>query len=131
MDLFKRFLLVVYKHLFDRDTFAADPLVIKLSFIKAFHRNKLKKFKFLNMDFKTNWRFSACLILNLSFLSFAKIFFIFYYIFNLNPPHGEKKSKIRYSCESSTFSYTIRFFTWLNLDSANPDSGKSFLNGNP
>lgn len=85
VEQLRRFLFIVYKHLFDMDTFEYF-IETFLSFKKAFHRNKLKKLKFLKIDFNINCCFSKFFILNRSFLSFISSFFILKLKFYINLP---------------------------------------------
>jgi hypothetical protein len=75
VEEFSRFLFIVYKHLLVTEIleFALDKV---LNFKNAFHLSKLKKLKFLNMDFNINCCFSTILIFKRNFLSFISSFFI-------------------------------------------------------
>ena len=71
-----RDLLIVFKQIFDIDIleFFFDKF---FNFKKAFHLNKLKKLRFLNINFKINCSFSVIFKFKRNFLSFGLSFFIY------------------------------------------------------
>lgn len=78
VNLFNRFLFTPSKHLLVKET--CEFLLIRhFNFTKAFHRTKVKKLKFLEMDLRIKRLFSISLIIRRRFLSLPNNFCILFF----------------------------------------------------